>query len=82
VSAGRLLRIDQVAVDDDLEDATTGRDQGDVVDRVLELFEDLGRQTDGLVEVASNGAVFDGDLHPRLRDGRGVLASRPPMLAR
>jgi hypothetical protein len=30
---------------------------------MLELVQDLSRQTDGSVAVASNGAVFDADLH-------------------
>ena len=34
---------------------------------MLVLVQYLGRQTDGPVGVASNGAVFDADLHRRLR---------------
>jgi hypothetical protein len=60
---GGLLRVDEVAVHDDFEDPAAGGDQGDVVGGVLELLEDLRRQTDGSVEVASDRAVFDRDLH-------------------
>jgi hypothetical protein len=63
VPSGGLLGVDELPVDGDLEDASTGGDEHEVVDRMLELFEDLGRQTDGLIEIASNGAVLDADLH-------------------
>lgn len=44
---------------------------------MLHLFEDLGRQTDGSLRVASNGAIFDADTHwnPPV-DGRGAYANR------
>jgi hypothetical protein len=69
VLARRLLRIDEVAVDDNLENAPARRDQGEFGRRVLELFEDLRRQTGGPVEVTSDRAILDRDLHaspPRL----------------
>jgi len=69
VTAGRLLRVDEVAVDGDLEHAAAGWDQGDLRRRVFELLEDLRRQTDGSVEVASDGAVFDRDLHLGISSG-------------
>jgi hypothetical protein len=61
--AGRLLGVDEVAVDGDLEDAAPGGDESELRDRVLELFEDGGRQTDGLVEIASDRAVLECDPH-------------------
>jgi hypothetical protein len=63
------------AVDDDLEDTSPGRDQGEGLHVVLELGQDLGRQTDGTVGIASDGAVFDGDLHSILpgRCAKGYL---------
>jgi hypothetical protein len=65
-----LLGIDQLSVDGDLEGAAARGDQGYLGRRVFELFEDLGRQTDGLVEIASDRAVLDRDLHPsRLTEG-------------
>jgi len=63
VPPGRLLGIDEIAVDDDLEDAAPRGDEDEVLGGVFELLEDLGRQTDGLVEVASDRAVLDRDLH-------------------
>jgi len=63
VFAGGLLRIDEIAVHDDLENAPARRDQGELGRGVFELFEDLRRQTGGSVEVASDRAVFDRDLH-------------------
>lgn len=69
MAARRLLGVDQPAVEGDLEDAAAGRDQRESFYGMLELVQDLGRQTDGLVEIASDRAVLDRDLH------RGSLAS-------
>jgi len=82
VTPRRLLGIDQRAVDDHLEDAALAGDQDQVRDGVLELGQDLGRQTDGTVGVASDRAVFDADPHPdpplaRLDARRAHYASRP-----
>jgi hypothetical protein len=76
VAAGRLLRVDELAVDDDLEDAASRRDEEELGDGVFELLEDLGRQTDGLIEVASNRAVFDRDLHDVVARPASSEASR------
>ena len=38
VFPGLFLRIQELTVDLDLEDASTRRDQGEFFDRVLELF--------------------------------------------
>ena len=73
-----LLGIDEITVDGDLEDASTRRDEDEIVDRLLELFEDLGRQTDGLVEIASDRAVLDGDLHIALLAGAAAV-TRPAL---
>ena len=51
-----LLRVDQLAVEDDFEDSVFAFDQGRVD---VELFCKLFRQTDGLGLVVSNNAVFD-----------------------
>lgn len=45
--ARRLLRGDQLAVDDHLEHAAGGRFQRQLTDLVLELLEEPFRQTDG-----------------------------------
>ncbi len=58
-----FLRVDEGAVDDDLEGASLRGDEHEVVDGMLELTQDGGRQTDGPVEVASDRAVLDGYLH-------------------
>lgn len=63
VSTERLLGEDARAVDVDLEHAASGRDDLQGGDVLFELVQDLGRQTDGTFAVASNGAVFDADLH-------------------
>jgi hypothetical protein len=73
--AGGLLRVDQIAVDLDLEDPASRWDESERVRRVLELFQDLGRQTGGAIEVASDCAVFDRDLHRSLAAGRTHLRS-------
>jgi hypothetical protein len=78
VAPGGLLRIDQPAVDGDLEGTAARRDEDQIVDRMLELFEDLGRQTDGLIEVASNRAVLDGDLHRTSRLVSSLTLTRGP----
>ena len=68
--SGGFLGVDECAVDDDLEDAAFGGDDQELGDGVLELFQNCGRQTDGLVEIASDRAVLDGDLHRySCRDG-------------
>jgi hypothetical protein len=59
VAAGRLLRIDQRAVDFDLEDAAAG---GDQLGLQAELPLDLVRQTGGDGLVVSDPAVFDAQL--------------------
>lgn len=76
VAAGGLLRVDEVAVDGDLEDAAPRRDQRELLDGLLELPEQRGRQTDGPVRVPSDRAVLDADLHGLLR-ARSAPGSRP-----
>ena len=55
------LREHEIAVHDDLEDPARGFDQLNI--GVGVRFLDLGRQTGGPRLVASDAAVFDGDLH-------------------
>ncbi len=59
----RLVRVDGLAVDVDLEDAAHALDErgGDAV-----LALDGGLQTGGLGEVVSLAAVLDRDVHRRL----------------
>jgi len=55
-AADGLLRVDQLAVEGDLEDPVTALDQ----DRLeVELLRDLCRQTGGSGLVVSNHAIFD-----------------------
>jgi hypothetical protein len=61
--ARRLLGIDQISIQYDLEDAAPRGDQQDLVQGVFELFEYALRQTDGSRCVPSLSAIFDGDLH-------------------
>ena len=63
VATGRFLRIEEVPVGHDLEDAAPRWDEGDVLDIVLELLQQPLRQTDGSRCVASLSAVLDRDLH-------------------
>ena len=53
VSAGRLLRVEQLISQHDLEHPTVGWDKGDLRQLMLELGDDLVRQTDGSGAVAS-----------------------------
>ncbi len=63
VTAGRLLGEDELVVKGDLEHAPSGRDDHDVVQVVLELFQQPLRQTDGSRCVPSLSAVLDGYPH-------------------
>jgi hypothetical protein len=63
VPAEFLLGEKEVAVDRHFEDAAFRWNEEEGRDGVLELVQDLSRQTDGSVAVASNGAVLDADLH-------------------
>ena len=63
MAAGLLLRVHEIAVDDDLEDAAARRDEAQIRDFVLEVGEQAFRQTDGSRRVASLRTVFDRDLH-------------------
>jgi hypothetical protein len=58
-----LLRVNEVAVDRHFEHAASGGDDLNGLDILLEFAQQIGRQTDGLVRVASNRAVLDTDLH-------------------
>ena len=61
--AGGLLRVDVPAVEPDLEDAAAAGYQTDARESILIIVRDFFRQTDGFIEVASSGAVFDLKLH-------------------
>ena len=65
VTSRFLLRGNEVAVDDHLKDASLGGDDFELRNRLLELLEQPLRQTDGLRPIASDGAVFDRDVHDR-----------------
>jgi hypothetical protein len=63
VPAGLLLGVDEIVVHDDLEDAAPARDERELRDLVLVLFQQPLRQTDGSRGVASLRAVLDRDPH-------------------
>jgi hypothetical protein len=73
MAAGLLLRVHKIPVDLHLEDAATGRSDLQRADRVLVLLKQIGRQTDGSVGVASDGAISDADLHCLLFGGGGKV---------
>ena len=77
--AGGLLRVDVLAIDPDLEDAASAGHEADARELTLVVVRDLFRQTDGFVEVASSGAVFDLELHdtPWRCTDRSVLRPAP-----
>ena len=64
--AGRELRVDELAVGLDLEAAPVGGYEGHPRYPLLELPEDLGRQTDGLRFIVSSGTVGQHEFHRRL----------------
>lgn len=72
----RALAEYEFGVHGHLEDAAARRDDLDALDVLLVLREDLGRQTDGPIRVASDGAVFDAYLHGVLRVRRRRYANR------
>jgi len=67
-----LLREHTRSVDVNFEDAALGWCEVYRCDGVLVLVEDFGRQTDGAILIASNGAVFDLDVHRSPRRVRPV----------
>jgi len=64
--AGLLLGVDELAVDPDLVHPTAAGDQGPRRDPILELRQDLFRQTGGARFVASSRAVEHFDVHHAL----------------
>jgi hypothetical protein len=70
--AGLELGVDQLAVDGQLETTAARWDQFEVADLLLELTQQLARQTDGLRLVVSHRAVFQLHVH------RGLLAKGGP----
>ena len=73
-AARLVLRVDELSVDDDVEDATVALDQLRIdIHRLL----DLGRQTGGLWKVVSAHAVLDRDLHLVLPGGVWLEPPRP-----
>jgi hypothetical protein len=60
---GLELRVDQIAVDLDLKRPATGGDELEFLDLILEVGEQLGRQTDGLGLVVSHVAVGELNSH-------------------
>lgn len=63
VATGLLFRVDETVVEHDLEPPATRRDQDEAVNGSLELVEQLIGRAHGTVPIASNGAVFDAEIH-------------------
>lgn len=63
VTTGLGLGEQAHVIDVDLEDPAARGHEDELGDVVLVLFEQLGRQTDGLLRVASDRAVLDADAH-------------------
>lgn len=63
VLSGFILGMDFLPVLVDLENPTGGGNEGKFIDGLFELDQNLFRQTDGVVLVASGGAVFQLDVH-------------------
>ena len=62
MTVGLEFGIDQRIVYLDLEPTTVRRDQGQVPDIILELFQQFIRQAHGPVGIVSNSAVDDFDV--------------------
>ena len=56
-----LLGEDQLSIEGYFEEAAVTRQQLQLVDLFAELIQERVRQADGLGEVVSHAAVFDGD---------------------
>ena len=63
MTTGLLLRVDQFVTNDYFKDPAARREQREVFNLVLELFEDLACHAHGTVSIASNSAVFDAQSH-------------------
>jgi hypothetical protein len=61
--AGLRLGVNELAVDRQLEHAPAGRNQRPLLDVLLELGQNLARQTDGLGFVVSHRTVDEFDFH-------------------
>ena len=75
--AGLELRVHEVAVERQLEAAAAAGDQLQLVDFLLVLGQQLGRQTDGLGLVVSHRAVFEFHFHFRFPPGWFVTRGVP-----
>ena len=61
--AGLQLRVEQFAVDGQLETAAAAGNQFQVLDPLLVLGQELARQTDGFRLVASHRAILEFHVH-------------------
>jgi len=68
--AGLEFRVDQLAVDRQLEAAATAGYQLQLADLLLERSENLGRQTDGPGFVVSHRAILQFQIHRLEPPGR------------
>lgn len=57
------LRVDELVVDADLEATPVGGEQRQFLDLLLELLDEMVRQTDGLGLVPSGRAILNADSH-------------------
>lgn len=76
MASGRLLRVHELTVDHNLENPTGRWDDIEVFYLVLELGEQLIRQTDGSRRITSFGAILDGDFHNAASYATGSLNLR------
>lgn len=63
MATGLFFRVDETVVEHDLEPPAAGRDQDEAIDDALEFIEQLIGRAHGTVPIASNGAVFDAEIH-------------------
>jgi hypothetical protein len=75
--AGLELRVDQLAVDGELEATTAGWDEFEALDLLLVGRQKLARQTDGLWLVVSHRAVFQLQIHASLPSAAFLPGPRP-----
>jgi hypothetical protein len=69
VTAGPLLRVDEITIDLNLEESAARWYEFQRLDLLSESLDEFGRQTDGPICVVSDHAELKPDLHisPRVR---------------
>jgi len=62
MAAGSVLRVEKLAVDDDIEDAAAAGDEAQLGDYVLVAAEKIRNRAHGVGRIVSRDAVGDGDI--------------------